>query len=460
MRSVGLAMAFLAFGAAAYKHIEPTCNTGDGVHTSAPAPDQWAFSPGDYFYGKVDATMKDPKYLRISLGLGVDMGAIKVQFNDKTGNKEALAVNYAYSENRSGGYNDLIIEMNGFVSDRALNCKSDFRISSKVAWKVRSVTVSSSLTDLNQCSCNGFAPTCSSTSELCLAPCPGRTSSGSCGIVSPPRSLGFPVRGTFFYPWFPKTWTVDGKLTHFQPTLGYYSSSDPSVVDKHIRAFEHAKIEMVISSWWGINENWEALILPMYLERAAALNSTVKFATYYEKMGYASKIPSLAQLTSEMSYLKDRYTGHPNFAHVGGKPVMFVWNTYKPSCATADLFYKAGGGHWFVALKIFKGWENCKNPSGNWFQYGNTETGETAVPSQSITIGPGFWKATDAHPTIVRDISRFKGNVRDMVKSNYSWHLVDSFNEFGEGTAVESSKEWGSSSGYGLYLDALHNDGK
>jgi len=253
---------------------------------------------------------------------------------------------------------------------------------------------------------------------------------------------------------------VNGKLTHYHPTLGYYSSSDPSVIDKHIRAFEHAKIEMVISSWWGINQNWESLILPMYLDRAAALNSTVKFAAYYEKMGYADKIPSLSLLTKEMGYLRNRYAGHPNFAHVGGKPVMFVWNTYKPSCATADLFNKAGGGNWFVALKIFKGWEKCKHPGGNWFQYGNTKTGETAVTANSFTIGPGFWKATDKQPTIKRDVNRFKGNVRDMVKSNYSWHLVDSFNEFGEGTAIESSKEWASSSGYGLYLDALHNDGK
>lgn len=37
-----------------------------------------------------------------------------------------------------------------------------------------------------------------------------------------------------------------------------------------------------------------------------------------------------------------------------------------------------------------------------------------------------------------------------------SRQLVTTFNEFGEGTAVESSREWATRSGYGAYLDVLH----
>ena len=39
------------------------------------------------------------------------------------------------------------------------------------------------------------------------------------------------------------------------------------------------------------------------------------------------------------------------------------------------------------------------------------------------------------------------------------WHLVLTFNEWGEGTSVESAREWATPSGYGAYLDALHNAG-
>ena len=46
-----------------------------------------------------------------------------------------------------------------------------------------------------------------------------------------------------------------------------------------------------------------------------------------------------------------------------------------------------------------------------------------------------------------------------MVASGAQWQLVTSFNEWGEGTAVESATEWSSPSGQGAYLDALHDDG-
>ncbi|MFL5761147.1 MAG: metallophosphoesterase family protein, partial [Thermomicrobiales bacterium] len=51
-------------------------------------------------------------------------------------------------------------------------------------------------------------------------------------------------------------------------------------------------------------------------------------------------------------------------------------------------------------------------------------------------------------------------NVRDMVASGAPWQLVTTFNEWGEGTAVESATEWQSGSGYGAYLDALHTNGQ
>jgi hypothetical protein len=47
-----------------------------------------------------------------------------------------------------------------------------------------------------------------------------------------------------------------------------------------------------------------------------------------------------------------------------------------------------------------------------------------------------------------------------MVASGAPWQLVTTFNEWGEGTAVESAEEWASSSGYGDYLDALHRNGQ
>ncbi|MFZ2095576.1 MAG: hypothetical protein WAV05_02950 [Anaerolineales bacterium] len=46
-----------------------------------------------------------------------------------------------------------------------------------------------------------------------------------------------------------------------------------------------------------------------------------------------------------------------------------------------------------------------------------------------------------------------------MIASAADFQLITTFNKWDEGTSVESSDEWASQSGYGAYLDSLHNDG-
>jgi hypothetical protein len=61
---------------------------------------------------------------------------------------------------------------------------------------------------------------------------------------------------------------------------------------------------------------------------------------------------------------------------------------------------------------------------------------------------------------LARDVDRWYQNVSDMMASGEPWQLITTFNEWGEGTAVEPATEWQSDSGYGEYLDALSSDGQ
>ena len=45
-----------------------------------------------------------------------------------------------------------------------------------------------------------------------------------------------------------------------------------------------------------------------------------------------------------------------------------------------------------------------------------------------------------------------------MISSGAEFQLVTTFNEWGEGTAVEPAPEWASSSGNGNFLDVLHDE--
>ena len=268
---------------------------------------------------------------------------------------------------------------------------------------------------------------------------------------APGRDVTLPARAAFYYPWFPETWTVDGAHVSYTPTLGYYASGDRAVVDEHIGALDYAKVDVAVASWWGPNTHKEDERIPLLLERTQALQSPLKWAFYYEKEGFGD--PSLDELRRDLAYVKTEYASSPAYARVDGKPVLFVYNADDASCAVADRWARATGGEWYLVLKVFGGYRGCGGQPDAWHQYAPAAPVDQQE-GYSYAVSPGFWRADEASPRLERDLERWRRNVRDMVASNEPWQLVTTFNEWGEGTAVEAASGWGAA-----YLDALASDG-
>jgi hypothetical protein len=275
------------------------------------------------------------------------------------------------------------------------------------------------------------------------------------GLHSAFGQLAFPLRATFYYPWFPATWTVNGAHVFYQPKLGYYSSDNQAIIDQHIKAMDYANMNVAIASWWGVNQNSESTRIPMLLNRTIAAGSRLKWAVYYEKEGFANI--SVSQIQSDLAYVKQNYVSHPAYAHIDGKPVIFVYNADDNSCEVADRWAQATNGEWYVSLKVVSGYQGCAHQPSTWHQYGPNSP-EQRHKGFSFVIAPGFWRADAASPLLARDPARWIQNVRNMVASKEPWQLITTFSEWGEGTAVEGAKDWESASGYGTYLDALHDN--
>ena len=112
----------------------------------------------------------------------------------------------------------------------------------------------------------------------------------------------------------------------------------------------------------------------------------------------------------------------------------------------------------YLVLKVFSGYRTCPDQPDTWYQYA-PDLDQKIVGSQSFSISPGFWKADEKQARLERDLQRWNEDIRAMVASPTKFQLITTFNEWGEGTAIESASEWESPSGFGLFLDALHNDG-
>jgi Glycosyl hydrolase family 99 len=264
------------------------------------------------------------------------------------------------------------------------------------------------------------------------------------------------LHAAFYYPWFPQAWgNLSDPFTNYHPSLGYYSSDDASVIANHVDAMIYAHLDAGISSWWGQGENTENTRFPAQL--AAANGRPFKWTLYYEKEGYGD--PTVSELTADLNYVKSKYANNSSYLTRNGKPVIFVYGDGTDGCGMADRWKQANaavGNTFYVVLKVFGGYTSCVSQPDGWHEYGPAGA-VNDQPGYSFFISPGFWKKGEPAPRLTRDPHRWKTNIVDMMNSHEPLQLVETFNEWGEGTAVESAQEWASSSGYGTYLDALHN---
>jgi hypothetical protein len=265
-------------------------------------------------------------------------------------------------------------------------------------------------------------------------------------------SAATPIRAAFYYPWFPETWKVHGQLTHYAPDLGYYRTANPKVEDRHIAALTYGGMNAAISSWRGPG-HYTDVRLASLLARTVARHSPLRWAVYDEHDPEAS----VSAIAADLTYIRDHLAKSPAYLRVGGKFVVFVYND-APGCGTAATWRAANaqiGNAAYVDLKIFPGYRSCPDQPDSWHQYAPA-VAVSRADQYAVSVSPGFWRADQGTPQLQRDPARFAADVRTMIASHARWQLVTTFNEWGEGTAVEGARQWRSTSGYGQYLDILH----
>jgi hypothetical protein len=261
----------------------------------------------------------------------------------------------------------------------------------------------------------------------------------------------FPIRAAFYYPWFPEAWTQLNTYpyTNYTPKLGFYSSRDSTILKQHIDMMQYGNIQAGIASWWGQGSQTDTKI-PGLL--SAATGTHFRWALYYENESKGD--PSVSQIQNDLNYILSHYGKDPSYLRVNGKFVVFVYADANDGCAMVDRWKQANTMGAYIALKVFTGFRNCTNQPDGWHQY-SPAVATSQQGTYSYSISPGFWLKGQS-VRLARDLTRWTQNVKDMISSGANWQLVTTFSEWGEGTIVEPAVEWASASGYGQYLDVLH----
>lgn len=261
----------------------------------------------------------------------------------------------------------------------------------------------------------------------------------------------FPILGAFYYPWYPEGWGSGdtNPNTNYHPSLGFYDSADRPVIRHHLAAMQYGRIEAGISSWWGRGHRTDERVRAIL---RATTDTTFRWTLYYELEGYGD--PAVHKIRDDLRYIRSRYARDQSFLRVDGRFVIFVFSADDTGCRVARRWTRANTVGAYVVLEAFPGYLDCAAQPDGWHLYGGG-LATADLPPFSATISPGFWKAGEA-PLFDRDLVRWAADAADMLGSGADWQLITTFNEWIEGTSVEPADEWASGSGFGSYLDALH----
>jgi prefoldin subunit 5 len=183
----------------------------------------------------------------------------------------------------------------------------------------------------------------------------------ACGLVSvKPSSCSASKAkvGLFYYVWYEGGlgnghwnsslgWTVVDT-----PLLGFYNSSDPSVIRQHLKWFEELSVDFLIVSWWGSSTlqgyEFADTTTRLVFDLINETNSPIKITLMVEDFNQSGTY----DFTAIYDYIYDNYaTRYGNeFFDLNGKPLVCWWNSDMTS--TSESRQRIGNDSRFAARII------------------------------------------------------------------------------------------------------------
>jgi len=299
------------------------------------------------------------------------------------------------------------------------------------------------------------------------------------------------VLGIFYYPWYggkgnkevpyrhwkdgghkpPHTWN-----SRYLPTISeseqveerLYDSFDQETVNKQMELISQAGINFVVWSWWG-NDTFSDHALSRFWESKTSNPSGLKHCIYYEKE-WLDNVP-IDEIKSDIDYIRSRYTGNnrtdnEKYFKLDNKDVVFVYNStpIKYRSGISENYQSSLADKWFkirmdkeiyTVLKVSNGWQDFKTKSNSWHQYGpSTHYGR--IKEYSSYVSPGWWSPKEEIPRLERDVARFENDIRTMKSDGTPIKMVQTWNEWTEGTGIEPASFYQTRSDHGnIYIDII-----
>lgn len=307
--------------------------------------------------------------------------------------------------------------------------------------------------------------------------------------VSPQKSNATKLY-VHYMPWFetPETnggawgqhWTMANKnpnnmdesgkreiAAHYYPLIGPYASSDKDVLEYHLLLMKYSGIDGILVDWYGTRDLYDYPAVKRNTEVLMEVAGKVgmELGIVYEDQTLRAEMEGInekiEQAQADMRYLETNFFNKSNYIKAAGKPLLLVFGPQEISKPDdwSSIFSVLKTKPSFFTLYAHSGATNntnTKNAQGEyiWVDATSIETKYAVKDNFELFMGgayPGFndfYKEGGNGESVLADIDYANGdtfrNLLNIAKSNNVDMLqLITWNDFGEGTMIEPTEEFG-----------------
>lgn len=113
----------------------------------------------------------------------------------------------------------------------------------------------------------------------------------------------------------------DDITSNFYPQLGCYSSIDTKVIEKHMQQIKAAGIGVIVLSWWGQKDYTDQSVSDILdISDKYGLKISFHIEPFYN---------TVEEFRKNIKYLAETYNQHPAIYKFEGKPMYYLYNSFK-----------------------------------------------------------------------------------------------------------------------------------
>ena len=258
---------------------------------------------------------------------------------------------------------------------------------------------------------------------------------------------------------------------HYYPLTGPYSSKDKNIIEYQLLLMKLAGIDGIIFNYTTLNPHWDFPALIAATDSIAKLTQSVglDIAIMYEDQhvrdnvgrGFLNDSTALLQAQTDMRYIKERYFSQPNYLKVDGKPVLLdfgpqyfttedEWtNVFSAFGDEQPAFYalnyhghRAGQNAYGEYAWIWKDYLDGLRHFYNYYEYAGDKMG-VVYPGFVDFYKQGGWGDGMDWSIPHRGDTTFTETLQLALGSNVNIIQLATWNDYGEGTMIEPTVEFG-----------------